>query len=401
MNFVFKIPLFFLPVFFLISCTDSEKQDALPQKYSIYAMTRDGKEYLVNTNRLDSGDIDPVRQGVSVNPPRLYHDLIVRDGYYYRLDGRTGKFIQYSVADGSFSPGRFLQIDHFTTIENYNWVSSDTLLLIGYDTKGKKAHFAKVNVTNMAASQGELPIPAPFGNYNWMSIGFSKLVDDKLIIGYCYHSTAKLHSYTTSDTLYAEIISYPDMKPIDRLKDTRSTYPGGINSAQESFFTDEEGDFYFLTCPGIATGNVPEKPTGILRIKRSEDRIDQNYFFNISTSPIQNHGYGLWYIGNGKAIVRTERKGVFSGVSDHWKVPHFDFYVLDLANQTTTRLNLPLDKGTRKQCVLVEKGLAYIAVNSDADGSYVWIYDPKRKDLKKGLHLAGNIDYFLRLERLN
>ena len=64
--------------------------------------------------------------------------------------------------------------------------------------------------------------------------------------------------------------------------DTRSVYPGGVNS-----------DFYFIACLGIASGNYPEKPTGIFRIKKSCEEIDPAYFVNISASAIKDHGYGF------------------------------------------------------------------------------------------------------------
>jgi hypothetical protein len=400
-RFIILLFSLFLLIFSMISCTESHKHDASSKKYSIYVGLKNEKDYLVTTDVIDSGTLDPEKLGVLAEPQHIFHDLIVKDGRYYRLDQRTGMFTESTITEEAFKENKSVKIEGFNDIENYNWISNDTLMLIGYEEKSKKARYAKINVRNMTVVQNELPIPTPFGNYNWMSIGFTKFFGNKLIVGYCYHSTTKLHSYTTSDTLYAEVISYPDMKSIDRLKDTRTTYPGGINSAMQSFFTDEKGDFYFLACPGIATGNVPEKPTGIFRIKAADQQIDPDYFFDISASPIQNHGYGLWYLGKGKAIIRTERKGVFTGVNDHWKVPHIDFYLLDIASQTTKRLKLPLDKGTRKQCVLIENGLAYIAINSDKEGSAVWIYNPANDSLKKGLKLTGEINYFLRLERLN
>lgn len=394
----FLLPLLY---FSMVSCSETHQQDASSKKYSIYVGLKNEKEYIVTTDSIESGTLDPEKQGVLSEPQRIFHDLIVKDGYYYRVDQRTGMFSQSTITNGSFKENRSVKIEGFNDIENYNWISNDTLMLIGYEEKSKTARYAKINVRDMKVTQNELPIPAPFGNYNWLSIGFSKFFGNRLIVGYCYHSTTKLHSYTTSDTLYAEVISYPEMKSSGRLKETRTTYPGGINSAMQSFFTDENGDFYFLACPGIATGNVPEKSTGIFRIKQTDQQIDPDYFFNISASPIQNHGYGLWYLGKGKAIIRTERKGLFTGVNDHWKVPHFDYYVLDLVSQTTKRLELPLDKGTRKQCVLVEDGIAHIAINSEKEGSAVWLYNPEKDSLKKGLQLTGDINYFLRLERLN
>ena len=371
------------------------------QKYSIYAMMKGGKEYIVQTDSLLTGTLNPEQKGTPVIPPRLYYDLIVNNGNYYRVDWKTNSFIKYRVETNVFRKQAELPLIGISTIENYNWISKDSLLIIGYDEKTKSVRYAKIQVKEMKAVQGKMQIPRPFEPFNAMSVGFSKLVDDKLLVGYTYHLSNNLNSYTSSDTIYVETLSYPEMKYLSRSKDTRSAYPGGENTRQSHTFTDEKGDFYFIACPGIAYGNNPKKPTGIFRIKKSQTAIDPDYFFNISSSPIQNHGYGLWYVGNGKAIVRTERRALFTGMKDHYKVPHFDFYLLDLNLQSVERLDLPLDKGTSRQCILVDDNVVYITVNSDSEGSYVWLYNPQSGELKKGLKFDEKLDYILRLEKIN
>jgi hypothetical protein len=364
-------------------------------------MSKDGKEYLVQLDSLDSGTIFPQKSGAKVEPPRIYHDLIVRDGYYYRLDMKSGRFIRAHVKNNQLTEDKSLAIEGFSICQNYNWITPDSLLLIGYDDSTKKIRYATVNVKNMTAVQDVMEIAAPFGKYNSMSIGFSKLSQGKLMVGYSYHTIVGAYNYSTGDTVYVDVLSYPQMKLLERIKDTRSTYPGDENTRQAHSFTDEKGDFYFIAAPGIAGGNHPNKPTSIFRIKKGDTALDQDYFFNISASAIQNHGYGLWYTGSGKAIIRTERKNIFSGMKDHWKIPHFDYYVIDLETKATSRLPLPLDKGTAKQCVLVENGMVYIGVNSQTEGNYIWHYNPNSGDLKKSLKFDPEIDYILRVERLN
>ena len=388
---------------FFNSCTkeNTEKEILSQKKYSIYAMMKDGKEYIIQTDLLKNGSINPEKQGAKVIPSRLFYDLIVRDGFYYRLDWKTSTFIKYSILNNTFTQVSALPLTGFSTIENYNWINQDSLLLIGYDQKSPKIRYAKIQVKKMTAVEGIMQIPTPSGAFNWMSVGFSKFMNGNLFVGYTYHTANNFQTYTTSDTVYVEILNYPEMRSVKSFKDTRSAYPGGVNTRQPHSFTDEKGDFYFIACPGIALGNNPNKPTGIYRIKQSREILDPDYFFNISASAIQNHGYGFWYIGRGKAIVRTERKGLFTGMKDHYSIPHFDFYILDLTTKLTTRLNLPLDKGTARQCILVENGLVYITVNSDSEGSYVWNYNPETGDLQKGLKFEGEIDYILRLDQLN
>lgn len=390
--------LLLFAIFILTGCRkQSEEKEPVPGRYSIYAMMKNGKEYIFQTNTLTSGSVDPEKTGAHVVPAPLYYDLIVKDGKYYSVDRKTGAFVRYRFYNIEFVKDTSLPLRGFTTAENHQWLSKDTLMLLGYDDQSQKIRFAKVNIRTMRAEQGETPVPRPFGNYNWISVGFSEFLAGKLYIGYCYHSYT-LQNYTTGDTLYTAIVDFPSMQLDTILKDTRSVYPGGVNTRQSHSFVVENGDFYFIACPGIAAGNRPDRPTGIFRIKKSQRAIDPDYFFNISASAIRNNGYGCWYIGKGKAIVRTERKGVFTGMNDHYKVRHFDFYLLDLNKQTTKRLDLPLDKGTARQCVLVENGTVYITVNAGEEGNHVWIFDPETDALKKGLEFSSDTDYILRLE---
>lgn len=400
---IFRIVSFCLIVFALCGCNmeSARTTETGSKKYSIYAMMKDGKEYIVQTDSITSGTLDPSDQGAMITPEPLYYDLIVRDNYYYRVDRKTGRFLKMAIVNGVFKEESSLQLAGIKNLENYNWISQDSLLLIGCDENLQQVKYAKIHVKEMMATQGIVPIPTPFGAFNSLSVGFSKFTGDKLMLGYTYHTTNGLQGYTTSDTIYTAVLHYPDMHAEKTLKDTRSAYPGGINTRQSHSFTDEKGDFYFIACPGIALGNNPDKPTAIFRIAKGESTIDPDYFFNISASKINNHGYGFWYIDNGKAIVRTERKGLFKGMKDHYKVPQMDFFVIDLATKATTRLDLPLDKGTARQCVLVENGLVYITVNSNAAGSDVWIYNPSSGTLQKGIHFNDEVDYILRLERLN
>ncbi|MNV42972.1 hypothetical protein D3C71_1346750 [compost metagenome] len=166
-------------------------------------------------------------------------------------------------------------------------------------------------------------------------------------------------------------------------------------------FNDEKGNYYFMTCPGIALGNRADRPTGIFRINTGEDALDRNYFFNISGSIINNHAYGIWYVGGGLAIIRTERKDLFKGLSDHYSTAHFEFYLLDVyAGKVLKKLALPLDKGTRRASIVVSGDIAYISINSTKEGNYIWLYNIKTGSLTKGLQLAGNTDFIMRMDQL-
>ena len=385
----------FLGLTFLFGC--SEKKTLEAQKYSIYTMADDYKEYINQVDNLSSGDLDPVKDGARTFPKQIWYDLIVKDGFYYRLERKTNYFLKYTVENNRYTAVDSVALPDMSYFDNYNWVQTDTVFLASFDRKTFKLEYARINVKTMKAETGNLPIALPKPPFNSMSIGFSLRRNNKLFLGYSYHEITSRH-FKTVDTVYVDVLSYPDLKVLRTIKDSRSAYPGGANTAQPNTFTDEKGDFYFLACPGIALGNNPDKPTSLYKIKKEEDKLDSTFYWNISET-IKNDAYGLWDIGDGKAILRSERRDLFTGVEDHYKVAHIEFYVLNLKEKTSKKLDLPLDKGTSRQCVLVENGLVYLSINSES-GNYIWIYNPKDETLKKGLKIKDDIDYILRIEKL-
>lgn len=395
--------LLFTLALLVVSCQqkDLPKQKD-PQKYSIYILGKDNHEYLLETNDLSSGNIYPEQSGVLISQEQMDRDIIVRDGYYYHQDYKSSMFSKYIINEGLLTETDSLEIKDFS-IENFCWISKDTLLLSGLNyNKYNRLRYAIVNTAEMKLiASGDTEISVPSKQFSSMSVGFTERKGNQVLIGYTYHKEISPSSYTTCDTTFVSTLSYPQMKVLETAKDTRSTYPGGINTIQSYSFNDEQHDFYFMTCPGIALGNRPDLPTAVFRINNQDNEPDKSYFFNISASEIQNHAYGMWYLGNGQAIIRAERKDLYKGISDHHSTPHFEFYLLDLyKKEVIKKLDLPLDKGTRRECVLIENNIAYIAVNSNKEGNYIWMYDIKTGSLKKGLKLSGNTDFIMRIDHL-
>jgi len=395
-----QISLFLFCVLFFSGCSHSDSSTSVSNtdnKYSLYIMTQDANEYIVQTNSLAEGFIEPSKSGVLLQKNDLERNLIVRDGFYYFMNNRSGKFYKYALEHKSLKKVDSVSIKDLY-ISNYTW-SADTLLLIGTDINDTLMRYVKVHVTDMAAEEGIIPVKITHPSYNLISVGLSHIKHGKLFVGYTYHVINELN-FTTSDTAYIAVLNYNTMKILDILKETRSTYPGSENLVEPAYFTTEKGDLYFLTCPGVALGNRIEKPTALLRIKENDEKIDSTYFFNISDSPINNHAYSIYYLGKNKALIRSERKDLYKDWNEHWKVPHYEFYILDIEKQSIDKLKLPLDKGTRRQCVIIENNIAYISLNSDTEGNYIWIYNSIDGSLHKGLSLSPETSFILRIDKL-
>ncbi|WP_238387717.1 hypothetical protein [Pararcticibacter amylolyticus] len=364
-------------------------------------MSKDQKQYLWQTDSLDAGAANPIEKGVLLDhPPRIWYYMLVKNGYYYYVDPKTEYFIRGRIEDSRFERLDSVHLKGFSYPDNALFINADTVFLVNHSVGRNPKRYAKVNVRDMSVVTDQLPLPPPRALFDNMSVGFELWRGNQLWMGYTYHFNNEERGYGSSDTVYIARMSYPEMKLLNIEKDPRSTYPGNVNTAQQNTFVDEKGDFYFLSCPGIARGANPDQPTAIYRIKANEQQLDRAWFFNISQSPIQNHAYGLWYLGNHKALVRSERKDLFRTYEEHYLLAHIEYHEVNLLTREVHKLNLPLDRGSSRTCVLIRNERAYITINDGKGNNDVWIYRPQDRSLTKGLHLEGNIDYIFRLEKL-
>ncbi|SFM86302.1 hypothetical protein SAMN05428949_1087 [Chitinophaga sp. YR627] len=389
-----------LPLAAICSCTQPVPQQS--KKYSIMVMSDEDKQYIIQTDTLDHGTAYPIRDGVLVaSPPRIWYYTIVKDGYYYFVSSQTHYFVKNQVIGNKFVAIDSVLLPGFRYPDNCVFYTPDSVLVVNSSKPAAPKQYARINVKTMQATIGELPIPAPQPPFKFMSVGFVQFRSPYCWIGYTYHYQDETNGYGSSDTVYLAQTMLPGMQLQQIIKDARSTYPGNVNTAQQNTFEDEAGDFYFLSCPGIVRGANPSQPTAIYRMKAGAQALDSSYFFNISASAIHNHAYGLWYIGYNEAIIRSERKDLFGSFEEHYKVPHIEYYVINLLTKTVQKLDLPLDRGSSRTCVLAEGPAVYISINDGKGGNDIWIYNKQDRSVRKGLHLDGPVNYIMRLESLH
>ncbi len=394
--------ILFLPLLLLslmISCQFGHEEKNLSGKYSLYTMDKDLGNTIVTSTQIDSGTLDIQQNGVEIPTQQFDRSVIIKNNKFYFL--REGRFRKYILeTTGLKEIGQLPMPDQH--IENINWLNNDTLLLFTSDNKtNRRLWYTKVAIKPFKiVQQHELKIPPSAPDFNIISIGFSTIHQQQLLVGYTFNKIINETDFTTIDTLYVATLDKTTLKLKGIQKDTRSTYPGGINTVQSYSFNDENGNYYFMACPGIALGNTPSKSTAIFKIDQKSTQIDPNYFFDL-TAQTHNHAYGMWYLGNHQAIVRSERKDRYTDFSDHHSTYQFEYFLVDLSTKTTHKLDLPFDKGTRKESVLVENGKAYIAIDDNSDRHQVWIYDIKSGEIKAGLQLDQDTDFIVRIDRLN
>lgn len=385
-----------------LSCTSPKADQPMAKpKYLLYLLNKNAPNSFISTDAIDTTGQE---SRSPIPTPIFSREYINHNGSLFFLNYDTEHFVKYSLDESNqIKAVDSLQFDYAGDLENFHWRGkSDTLLL--FTVKREKNSTGYINIidtkTMTLLSKRVLPLPrAAAKGFNLLNIGVADVYADKLWIGYSYSKYLANESYTTSDTMYFSTLDLNSLALEHTQKDVRSAYPGGINTVQSYAAKDERGDLYFMSCPGVALGNRIDAPTAIFRKRTGESEVDTDYMINISEK-IGNHAYGFWYIGQGKAIIRSERRDRYTDFSNHHSTYQFEYYVVDLETMALRKLDLPLDKGTRKENVLIESDFVYIGIDDEQDNHAIWSFEKKSGTIKKTITLSNTIDFILRLDAL-
>ncbi|MFD2744416.1 MULTISPECIES: hypothetical protein [Sphingobacterium] len=381
------------------SCTQTKQQIDSPinfePAYSLFV----SKESVNNFVMIDS----TWQQLASFSPPHagFNREFIQRKGFIYSVNPENDYLIQYRISSMGLQAMDSIKVVN-DNIEQYHWKNNSDTLLISNVVHGdiETCSFYEIDTKTFSLiREAQLPIPPAVNDFNILSLGLVRYDNDKLWIAFAYSKMLGHNEYTTLDTMYYRTLDFASLRVLSEQKDPRSTYPGGINTIQTYSGTAENGDFYFTSGPGIAAGNNIEQPSAIFRKKKGSDEVDTTYMVNISAQT-GNHAYGFWYVGNGKAIVRGERSDKYTDFSNHHAVYQFEYYLADLANGKLQKLDLPLDKGTRKENVVQVGADLYIAIDDEKENHTVWQYNLESGKITAHLTPDFPIDYQLRLDKL-
>lgn len=346
--------------------------------------------YIADVPSLTEGTISLQGNGAEMTGKVYAQDIVQKNGFYYHANFNSGRLGKYHVENGALLVDKEVP---FTWLNwsSYAWADNETLVIFG--TGESEGRYAIVKVADMTVTTGKLnleALPKGFDEYN---IGFAEYRANKLFVGYGFGSSdfTNYPNMPVYSKFNVAVISYPAMTTESNISDTRTTTPGGPIVYAPASFIDENNDIYFISDP--VSGYDYKSPSSVYRIKSGSTQLDTDYYFDFSAKVNKEMGAAMWYIGNGKAIIRTRTAGQ-SIDADH------SFSVIDVKNGAfIKKLDLPADKGERMvQAVVVEDGKAYIAVNA-TDKDYIWAYDAASDKLTKGAEFVGGIDYILRLEK--
>jgi hypothetical protein len=347
--------------------------------------------YIAGIQSLTGGTVSLAGNGAEMTGKVYAQDVIQKDGFYYHCNAGSGRLGKYHVENGALLIDKEIPFA-WLNWSSYTWVDNNTLVIFG-EGKGEP-RYAVIKVDKMTIKTGKLNLTAFPAGFNVYNMGFAEYRSNKIFLGYGFGSDdwSQYPNMPVYKKALVAVIDYNTMTVEKSLEDTRTNGFGGPNVYAPMSFVDENNDLYFISDP---VGNYDyQSPSAMYRIKNGSTEIDPTYYFNFSAVSNNEMVPAMWYIGNGKAIVRSRIAGT-SIDTDHY------FCVIDVkSGALIKKLDLPADKGERMvNGVIVEDGKAFIAVNA-ADKDYIWQYDPATDKLTKGVEFVGGIDYILRIEKL-
>jgi hypothetical protein len=369
----------------IISC-NSEKDDHSAQ-YGIFSFSNQDSNVFGTTSSLSNGilgtskKIKPDEEGIFTN----------KDNFYYAIDDKTGNFIKFKVEENSLKSEKAIpfksKVSWRPVASWFSW-ANDTTLFLGNSMSGKQFVYSTIDVKNMQIiSSGNLDIPLPKKDFNYGGV-MGRLVGNKLYVAYMLYQYEDKQALP-GDTIYLATIDYPLMKTASITKDSRSTFPGGyILFWQVSLELD--GDLYFIAQPGSRLRRHPKYNSAVYRIRKGDNKLDPEYFFPLSDNVTQE-AYGLYDLGDGKALTKVADKSKVNQFSDYYESNVVSYYLLDLKTKASTKMDLPDDRLDFHKNVISKDGKAYIGIYSPDGTSTVWNYDLTSGKSEKGLKIKGQI----------
>lgn len=366
------------------ACTNTEKSD----KFRIYFRGEDRhKEQIFTLADLSQGYVDATQQGEVLDSDICY-DLYYHKGVYYDID-RPDKIKKYILKNGRPALESSCEIAQMTEIETHTWINDTILAVIGLDSKHRNPVYAFIDTKEFKVKQyGEIPIPDD-NSYQRTSIGFAAVAGDVMYITYVYHQLSA-DSYTTSEAINLITLDYPQMTVRHNSSNNRSTYEMKNGRHQPTMAIGADKKFYFLTNTSSGFGQMEHIPSGVLRANMKEENLDDHYFVNITDTLKGCYPTAIWHVWNDIFLLKCERTDLMSSWEDYLEERVFEYYALNVRNNSLTKLDLPLDTPWYTNNVLVDNDVAYIANNAE-DGYTFWLFNPKDNSLKKGLKLDPSV----------
>ena len=385
-----------------ISCSSDDDSGSTPvdgkSNYALWLQLGswpNTTQYILGVDDLTTGSVSLVGNGAEVTSKADY-GIIAKNGFYYypSTSSNLGKMTKFEFKNNQLVVVKEVPFTYQNAINCYTWVDDNTLILIGTNGDATKVLYTVVNATTLEIKNGELALPAlseGFSAYNQGNVEYS---NGKLYVAF---SNMAVWPALAKPGMNIAVVNYPSFAVENVIESSIADGNGGSNMWMPTSGTDESGDVYMMFFADWMTATT--SPTKIVRIKKGTSVLDSSYNFNLGSSLGNETGSGLWYIGNGKAVVKYIDSQIVAANPDALFTTKFA--LINLATNTVIKkLELPADKGSQLQNVITANGKVYIQVNAETSKDYIWEMNTSTGAVTPGVEIIGGYDYILRLDNL-
>lgn len=337
--------------------------------------------YVLNTTLLNSGSLTTAGNGAETNTGIITQ----RGGYFYGTNdaGNLVKFTSSNKVNTVVKEIPFNQISWAYYSSFFAWKDDKTLVLFSMK-EALQFEYAILNVETMTiTASGNINIPLPAtGYYYWGNSAV--FLGSKLYIS--YNLTNSLTRLPLNE-VYLASMDFPNVSAVTVTKDTRFNQPAHYNLNAPGTFVDN-GYAYILNSPTIWNTGETGGSFSIYRVANGATAIDAAYQFEL-TDRTKEEATDLFYVGNGKAIIKILDKTQIKTWEDYSGKFIADYYLLDVVNKTKVKLNIPKSIANPYATnVLVDANVAYIGALTN-EGYYIYNYDITSGTVTKGTKLEG------------
>lgn len=381
-NLKLLVPLFSLLLFSGCGDDDSvDPRDLGPSAFIINGII-DGAPTAANTvvvSDLSQGSVSVVSA----------QEGVFEGAYIAEIDGRLFstlqtdfRFVEYGV-DEQGNVSELAQVVAQASNGNIVDLGNDRVLTFNavYSPEGV-VDYTVIDISDtIAISSGQIEVEIDDNSVLWPNSIIPK--DGRLLLNYIY---ADANTFSNYDGVFTAVIN-PSTFEVERIiEDDRSATPG-FNLIEDHFF-DSNGDLYIATTNSNYWGANESLPAGILRIRNGELEYDDSYFFNVTSEINDEHFVGLSQITDTKAIIKVFRSDLIEVYADHVQKAVIEHWVVDVQEQTATKLDIPLSLAPFSDPVFIGNDRYGIVANTD-EGNFIYIYNELDGTVERGLEYEG------------
>lgn len=377
--------LFAISILGISACKKSSstaEEDAAEKNYGLVVSAGNpSARYILNTKSLTEGTLTTAGNGAETNT-----GIITQKGEFFYGTNDAGNLVKFTSSNKINTIVKeipFTQISWAYYSSFFAWKDDKTLVLFSIK-ESIQFEYAVLNVETMTiTASGNIGIPLPNAAYYYWG-NCAVFLGNKLYLS--YNLTDQKTWLPVGKTFLASM-DFPNVTNVTVTEDTRFNQPAHYNLNAPGTFVDN-GYAYFLNSPTIWIAGETGGSFSIYRVANGSTTIDANYQFEL-TDRTKEEATDLFYIGNGKAIIKIFDKTQILTWQDYDGKYIADYYVIDVVNKTKTKLGIPKSlPNPYATNVLLDGNVAYIGVTT-AEGSFVYNYNLSSGAVAKGTKLDG------------